>query len=280
MARKRKQQLIKKLLIIGAALAVAQLVFVLIYMQDSETRPIAEEIAEKVKAYPGISPQRRELLRVQLSVNDYRDKKGQYPKSLEELIGVYFESVPKDPATGKPFSYKLVNNKPQIGERAGVAMTTEDIPREAGEIGKPSAAEQEVLIASLDEGAKSVEFVYDPTNKRDPFRPYDQTAAYNVDCQEHPLACYDTGQLRLTAVLGDGDSATATVENAAGKGFIVRKGTRIGRYGGEVIEIQRDQIKILETITDFTGAETNRVVPMGLRTKDQDAALKSGVKVK
>ena len=113
-------------------------------------------------------------------------------------------------------------------------------------------------------------FVYDPTGKRDPFRPFDFSPPAATDESKTPLERYALGQLKLTAVLDGIAEPAAIVENAAGKGFTVKKGTKIGPNNGEVVEIRKDRLIIVETTTDFTGQTRSATVELVLRTKDQE----------
>ncbi|NDC37109.1 MAG: hypothetical protein EBZ48_03545 [Proteobacteria bacterium] len=84
----------------------------------------------------------------------------------------------------------------------------------------------------------------------------------------NPLTGYDYGQLRLTSVLAGFEDPVAVVENSVGRGFTIRKGTKIGKAGGEVIDIQSDKIIILEEVTDFTGKKKTDRIELKLRAAE------------
>ncbi|RIL04867.1 MAG: hypothetical protein DCC75_12220 [Proteobacteria bacterium] len=269
MAKKPKNNLTKKLLIIGGSLAAVLVVLILYFGQATQPVNIREELDKKASQVKGLSQQRRQMLKIQLAIADFRISNNKLPESLDELRPVYFDSVPIDPETGKPFSYKVEGAKYVLGEKktaptlvAAAGASTQDAVL-SGE------AQQEALIASLDDKVETVAFVYDPSEKRDPFIPFDLSAKLDDDPNKTPLERYELGQLRLTAVLAGLDEPTATVENAVGKGFLVKKGAKIGTNNGEVVEILQDRIKILETSVDFTGQTKTNVVELVLRTKDQ-----------
>ena len=67
--------------------------------------------------------------------------------------------------------------------------------------------------------------VYDPTGKRDPFRPPRANNTTLAGEARTPLQRYDIGQLRLVAVIYDAQQPRAVVEDDAGLGYIVRVGT-------------------------------------------------------
>jgi Tfp pilus assembly protein PilP len=71
-------------------------------------------------------------------------------------------------------------------------------------------------------------------------------------------------------VLDGFDEPTAIVENAAGRGFTVKRGAKIGPNGGVIIEILKDRLVIEETVTDFTGASKTTRTELTIRTQDQE----------
>jgi type IV pilus assembly protein PilP len=99
---------------------------------------------------------------------------------------------------------------------------------------------------------------YNPVGKRDPFRsPVDdikktdsaaQGAQPLVTCTE-ALCQWDLDQLKLVAVVTGDANPMAMVEDPMGRGHIVRRNTRVGRAGGKVTQILRDEVVVTETIT-------------------------------
>lgn len=263
--RSKKSQLIKTVLTVGGILAVTQLAFIMYYQGNTKPQDIKVAIEESLSKQAGLQPKQKQQLKIQLAINHFQAESGQLPVSLSELVPTYFDSVPVDPDTNKPFAYVVENGRPFVGDRSKAAAVV--VAKNQGDAGKASlseeersAKEQEALIASLDEGVTLVSFVYDPSGRRDPFRPFDATPS--LQNKGEGLAGYDIGQLRLTAVVDN----IVTIEDTAGKGFIARKGSKIGLNNGEIIEILPDKIKILETNVDFTGKESTRVVEMELRS--------------
>jgi type IV pilus assembly protein PilP len=63
----------------------------------------------------------------------------------------------------------------------------------------------------------------------------------------------DLSQLKLVGIIMSTDSQKALVEESSGKGYIVTKGTYIGRNGGRVTNIQSDRIIIKEEVVDVLG---------------------------
>jgi Tfp pilus assembly protein PilP len=272
MARKNKPAILKRIAIVGGALLLVQAGFILYFQQDAPPASMKAEIDKQIKSIPDLTPQRREQMRIQLAIDDFRQKQGNNPKSLAELVPVYFDAVPKDPDTGKAFAYSEKAGKYTLGQTSGATVVA---AAGLADDGPPTAAEQAVLLASLDSPVDDQSFVYDSSGKRDPFRPFDLSVKPNEDCEKFPLTCFDVGQLRLSTVLLSNEEPKAMVDDATGIGHIVRKGSKIGRNNGEVTEILADRIRIVETLVDVTGQATSKVVELPIGKKD-DAPKGSG----
>ena len=100
-------------------------------------------------------------------------------------------------------------------------------------------------------------YVYNPTGKRDPFRPFiAMQTPVKPSSQKIPLTPlqkYDLSQLKLVAILVGKKGARAMVEDSEGKGYIIKKGTYIGRNYGKVKAILKDRVIIEEKYKDYLG---------------------------
>jgi type IV pilus assembly protein PilP len=104
---------------------------------------------------------------------------------------------------------------------------------------------------------------YDPTGRRDPFRPFtlDIRRPELVAEQVTPLQRYDLGQLTVVGTIWAMKPARAMIEDSAGMGYIVSIGTPIGRNGGVVTGIEPQRVVVEERVLDFYGNEqVNRIV--------------------
>lgn len=256
-----KSAKLNRFLIIAGCLIGVQALLTF-YFKGTGPKPVQESINEALqsKQYP---PRKREQLRLQLTVRHFQSEKEKLPQNLTELVPVYIDRIPIDPNTGQPFSYRVADKKFYIGEAGEETPTT---PEGETQISEES---QKELIASLTNPEAEAPFVYDPTNKRDPFMPFNLAPPPNGDDTLTELQKFALGQLKLKAVLLGLDEPKALVENAAGKGFYVKKGTLIGNENGVVVDIVTDKIIIVEESTDFAGNTKSRKVEMTLRSKDQ-----------
>lgn len=261
MARKRNKKkstaLLKKLGIICATLVVIQIVVVKVIFGKAKPTSLVEAVDQKLKGLADVPDERKQLIRVQMFVQDYMVKhKGKPPASLKELVPEYLATVPVNPKTKQPIEYAVVDGKPKFG-----AIVPEGAA--GGELVqvKLSENDRDLLIASMDEAEEK--FIYDATGKADPFKPF--TVARPVSAGETVLERTPISSLRLAIVMGMGESAKALVEDGTGKGHHVVKGTKIGVNGGEVVEILPDRLLILEVSEDFTGQKHHNQIELLLR---------------
>lgn len=119
-------------------------------------------------------------------------------------------------------------------------------------------------------------FIYRRQNRPDPFMPFLPQKPVMVEKEEidekelKGLRKYEPGQLTVVAIVGlqKGD-AKAMVQNAAGKGFMVRPGTEIGRYG-VVDSISSNVIKVKEKYQMTTGETQTKIVKMLLKKEGEE----------
>jgi type IV pilus assembly protein PilP len=109
---------------------------------------------------------------------------------------------------------------------------------------------------------------YDPTGRRDPFRPPRASIASRTGEALTPLQRYEIGQLRLVAIIYNTYEPRAVVEDDEGLGYIVKVGTAIGPNGGHVQGIERGRVLIKEESVDYYGEVHPASVVMELRTNE------------
>jgi len=105
------------------------------------------------------------------------------------------------------------------------------------------------------EKKEEAEYTYNPAGKADPFKPFIQlTAARRPSgIPLTPLQKYDVSSLKLVAVIAAPEGSVALVEDSAGKGYFLKKGTLVGKNDGKVIKILKDRVIIEETYQDIMG---------------------------
>lgn len=107
---------------------------------------------------------------------------------------------------------------------------------------------------------------YNPLGKIDPFEPLfkdEPELAPSESKREKriprtPLENIDLGQLKLVGVILASSGNRALVQEASGKGYIIKEGTYIGVNSGKVTEIKNDRVIVEEEIEDVVGKPTIR----------------------
>lgn len=138
-------------------------------------------------------------------------------------------------------------------------------------------------------------FVYKPTKKRDPFRPpyLTQTTFNKTTVRKGPdpvvrrkkrrkprteLETFELDQIKVVATVTGVANPIAMVEGPSGKGFVVRRGTSIGRNGGRVTRIYSTGIVISEVSRDER--DSRRISRTMIRIKGkQDTKANGSVQV-
>ena len=151
-------------------------------------------------------------------------------------------------------------------EKSASAKPTADTPDES-DVKKHTAE----LLASVsqEEAAGVGSDGYDPKGKPDPFAPLfrdePEKAAAATTAQVSnrtkrkkrvpttPLERVDISQLKLVATVRSPHGNAALVEDASGKGFIVKKGTYIGINSGSVVQIAKNRVVVEEEMETLLG---------------------------
>jgi Tfp pilus assembly protein PilP len=120
---------------------------------------------------------------------------------------------------------------------------------------------------------ESVTYNYSSAGKPDPFQPFLKTAPRisrqtarkqrlekklgKPEICATPLECMEVGQLTLVAIVGnDKGKRIAMAQDAAGIGYFLQPGLRVGYRSGRVKEILPDRVIIEEKLEDIRGGPT------------------------
>jgi type IV pilus assembly protein PilP len=111
-------------------------------------------------------------------------------------------------------------------------------------------------------------YEYNPTGKRDPFRPLSLLRNPNAPAMESlsPLQRYEIGQLKLVGIIYNVTPPRAMVEDSSGLGFILTPGTPVGPNGGVVTAIEPRQVVVVEWYTDVIGEKHRKEYTLELPT--------------
>jgi len=115
------------------------------------------------------------------------------------------------------------------------------------------------------------EFEYIVAHRKDPFVPFitekaatadiDMSEIVDVEAELTGMQLFEPGQLSLVALMKSGDVDFAMVQDFTGKGYVISKGTKIGKRG-VVIDITPNKVIIEETAHTRAGQKivTNTVM--------------------
>ena len=113
--------------------------------------------------------------------------------------------------------------------------------------------------------------IYNPAGKIDPFEPLFKEQKVTVKKKKKkkrlpqtPLEKVDISQLQLVGIILAESGNRALVEEASGKGYVIKKGTYIGINSGKVVEIKKEKVVVEEEVDDVFGKTALRKREMKL----------------
>lgn len=108
--------------------------------------------------------------------------------------------------------------------------------------------------------ADETEYTYDPSGRRDPFTPLIQSGSGGEKTKRAlpPLQRVGLTEINLIGIIWGGFGYTAMVQTPDGKGYAVRRGTRIGPNNGVVSKVTQNSIVVTERFTDIYGKDQER----------------------
>jgi len=129
----------------------------------------------------------------------------------------------------------------------------------------------EQLLASMN----IEKFVYQVENRPDPFMPFIsekviQPADSDLEDTEKltGMRQFEPGQLSLVAILFTEDNPMAMVEDSSHKGYVIRRGTKIGK-SGIVSDILPNEVIIKQLSYSMTKERKYKTVEMILRKEGE-----------
>ncbi len=145
----------------------------------------------------------------------------------------------------------------------------------------PRPKKQETVAARAEAASQpSEKYTYSAVGKRDPFRPYYVDQVLEEEAQQKgrtltELEHYEIDQLKLVGIVSGTSTPSAMVEDPDGEGHTIVIGTPIGKNGGRVNRIKRDEVIVME---EFRDPATNKKVqsPVTMRLPSEDALTVKG----
>jgi type IV pilus assembly protein PilP len=113
-------------------------------------------------------------------------------------------------------------------------------------------------------------YSYDPSGRRDPFKPVglevQEPGAARLDLP--PLQRVGLTELSLIGIIWGGFGYSAMVQTPDGKGYTIKRGTRIGPNNGVVSAITENALIVQEQYSDVYGKKQVREYVKHLHPKE------------
>jgi len=194
------------------------------------------------------------------------------------LIGPLFTGCDKAEETTRsqdPVKTFKVAKKEREAEEKGLETAPE--PLASGVVpvvgeapnGDSAVTQPEVLSEKASDEMLYGKSSYDPAGRVDPFEPLFSKGGTGAGVAEGdkarptirqsrisrltPLEKLDISQMKLVGIVSMPGRSMAMVEEASGKGYVIRKGTYMGINSGQVVGITKDRVVIEEEVENFLG---------------------------
>jgi type IV pilus assembly protein PilP len=164
------------------------------------------------------------------------------------------EKPAESPTTSRQITKKIIIAEKTAPKKPAAPKS----PAKQPDLSKPEAKTSAAVNALPSETTP----LYNPEGKLDPFEPLfkKENASLNVSKRKiklrkplTPLEKLNLSQLRLVGIIRAPSGNRALVQDASGKGYIVKKGTYIGTQSGKVDQILEDRIIVDEESEDIYG---------------------------
>ena len=142
-----------------------------------------------------------------------------------------------------------------VERKAPVPSLSPRVSVEASVAASPASEEDEDSESYVAEG------------KRDPFRSFHSKGPEEPVVSMGPLADFDLAQLVVIGVVWNTTNPRALVADPAGRSFVLREGSSIGKNQGQVVRIREDMILVKEKFVDFEGAVSTKDVEIRIEKR-------------
>jgi len=189
------------------------------------------------------------------------DKKARPPKTKAVTKS---KPAPQQPLVAKKSerpTVKTAKPRPPVKPKSDISKTRQpgvktDISQDALASTSPGASAK---------SSATVRPLYNPKGKINPFEPLfrEKPAVLAKKKQKKraprtPLEKIDLSQLKLVGIILASSGNRALVEEASGKGYVVKKGTYMGTNAGKVVKIEKGKVIVAEEYEDYLGKVTLR----------------------
>jgi type IV pilus assembly protein PilP len=177
---------------------------------------------------------------------------------LPLLWGWGCEKPSESPQKSKQITKKIVFEKKDVQKATATpkgttpAVTTNSKQKLVAEKSTTTPKTKKTEISDL----------YNPEGKLDPFEPLFKKEPVSLAVGKKkitrrkpltPLERINLSQLSLVGIIRSPSGNRALVQEATGKGYVVKKGTYIGTNSGKIVQILKDRVIIEEESEDIYG---------------------------
>ncbi len=159
-----------------------------------------------------------------------------------------------------------------IASCGGDSAPPVSIKGEGPKVGPKKGEPAKVAEKKEPERIEEPEFQYNPIGKPDPFKPFIELTPVRERVRTTPLTPlqkYDLSQLKLVAIISTPEGNVALVEDSAGRGYFIKRGTEIGKNDGKVTKILKDRIIVEELYEDVFGKIKKSEIPLMLHKTEE-----------
>jgi len=161
------------------------------------------------------------------------------------------------------FLYGCGETAPPVASKPAPSTATAVVP-------KPSAEEIVPAAPPVKKEDPIALFEYNPEGRRDPFKSIIiASGKRNTSENLPPLQRKELSEMKLIGIVWGGFGHGAIVQTSDGKGYPIRKGTRIGLNNGVVSQITNKEVVIEEKYLDIFGETKMRNIVMELHPQKE-----------
>ena len=187
--------------------------------------------------------------------------------ALYLLVAVFLTGVvscgEEAPPPPRPAVQKKITGQKPVPKKQAAPAETAKVEAATPATGADGAKEGD-NTSGLVEASLKIASTYDPTGRFDPFEPLfkeEPDVPAEVPTKDKrekrkpqtPLERVAISQLKLSAIMRTAKGNKAIVEDATGKGYVIKKGTYIGLNSGQVILIDKARVVVEEEIENVLG---------------------------
>lgn len=249
-------------------------IVMLLWGCDSASQPPAKPTVVRKK----IVTQKKQTAKVRQKKTVAKAKTGKADKTVKKVSPAKVKKQPVTEVKKLPVAEVKPEKQPLVAKKTETSPSNQKKPAlkpkmAISKIKKPVAGgpvtagqksgTQDQMIASSPVTTVDLTAIpdkYNPTGKVDPFEPLFREKPVLAKKKRRekrrpqtPLERIDISQLKLVGIILASSGNRALVEEASGKGYVIRKGTYIGTNSGKVVKIKKETVIVEEEIEDVTG---------------------------